>query len=167
VHALGPRELAALKASSVTAKVKVLNLRKVLAATVEAEVAAKPFLRPIGERAELLAQAYQEGQLSTQQALDEFLKLAQAAVDAETERGQLGLDTNAFAIYTALKPIDTDVAPEQARQLDALFCRNPDFRWNPDQENSLRTELYKALIPLVGRQKFIETTDALLRLERV
>ncbi len=167
VHALGPRELAALKASSVSAKVKVLNLRKVLAATVEAEGAAKPFLRPIGERAQLLAQAYQEGQLSTQQALDEFLKLAQTAVDAETERGQLGLDNNTFAIYTALKPLDADIAPEQARQLDTLFRRHPDFRWNPDQENSLRTELYKELIPLVGRQKFIETTDALLRLERL
>ncbi len=51
-------ELAALKESDASDTVKVLNLRKLLAALVDTEGASKPYLLSIGERAEALAVAY-------------------------------------------------------------------------------------------------------------
>jgi hypothetical protein len=51
--------------------------------------------------------------------------------------------------------------------LNALFEKLPDFRWNKEQERKLRTELYKALRPLVGTEKMIEVANQLLRLQRV
>ena len=50
-------------------------MRKILAETVINEGGAKPFLVSIGERAEALAQAYEDRQLTTQQALLEFERL--------------------------------------------------------------------------------------------
>jgi hypothetical protein len=40
---------------------------------------------------------------------------------AEQERQELGLDPNAFALYTALHPLTPDLTPAQARLVDALF----------------------------------------------
>src|SRR5713226_2000853 len=34
-----------------------------------------------------------------------------------------------------------------------------DFRWNKQQERKLRTELYKALRPLVGTEKIIDVAN--------
>jgi type I restriction enzyme, R subunit len=167
IHELGPQELAALKASNVADEVKVLNLRKVLAATVEREGRAQPFLLSIGERAEALAQAYEDRHLTTQQVLEQFEQLALEFVEADTERERLGLDPNAFALYTVLKPLAASLTAQQAQDVNALFQARPDSQWNEQEQARLRAELYKALRPLVGAAKMVEAANALLRLQRV
>lgn len=167
IHQLGPRELAALKQATSSDTTKVLNLRKILTAVVEKEGAAKPFLLSIGERAAGLAEAYEDRQITTQQVLDEFERLAREYVEADTQRRQLGVDENTFAIYRVLYPITNGQTPEEARAIDALFARFPDFVWNEQQKSKLRAELYKALRPLVGPAKMIAVTNELLKLQRV
>lgn len=167
IHNLGPEELAALKDGDASDTTKILNLRKILATVVADEGAAKPFLLSIGERAEKLAQAYEDRQLTTQQTLFEFERLAQEYVRAQAEQQQMGVDENAFAIYTTLNPVVDDLSIDQAQAIDALFARFPDFQWNEQQKGRLRTELYKALRPLVGPAKYIEMTNTLLRLQRI
>ncbi len=167
VHELGPRELAALKASDVAPTTKILNLSKVLRAAVDQDGGAQPFLLSIGERAAGLAAAYEDRQLTTQQALAEFEKLAQEYVEADAERQRLGVDENTFAIYRVLRPLTGECGVAQAQQVNALFVRFPDSQWHEGQKSQLRTELYKALRPMVGAAKMIEATNALLRLQRV
>jgi type I restriction enzyme R subunit len=167
IYTLGPTELAALKQSDASETTKILNLRKILAAVVAQQSAAKPFLLSIGERAEVLMQAYEDRQLTTQQVLAEFEQLAQVYVQADAERQQLEVDENTFAIYTALKPVVTTLQVEQATAINALFARFPDFQWDEQQRSKLRAELYRALRPLVGREKFIAVTNTLLKLQRV
>jgi type I restriction enzyme R subunit len=167
IHTLGATELAALKRSDAADTSKVLNLRKVLAATVDREGAARPFLLSIGERAEALATLYEDRQLTTQEALREFEQLAQRYVEADAQRQQLGVDENTFALYTTLKPLAPDLTTEQARGIDALFARFPDAPWDEQQKGNLRTELYKTLRPLVGAGRLIEAANTLLRLQRV
>jgi type I restriction enzyme R subunit len=168
IHALGPAELAALKASDADDTVKVLNLRKVLAELVARDGRAQPFLLSIGDRAEALAQAYEERQLTTQQALAQFEQLALEFVEADDERQRLGLDANAFAVYTALNPFMRDgVTAEQARAVDGLFRAHPDAGWNALEEGRLRAELYQVLRPLMGPSKMVEAANSLLRLQRV
>src|SRR5262249_5682078 len=96
IYELGPKELAALKTDDVADNTKVLNLRKILTRTVTEQAGAKPFVVSIGERAEALAQLYEDRQLTTQQALFEFEKLAQEYLDADKERKELGVDENTF-----------------------------------------------------------------------
>jgi type I restriction enzyme, R subunit len=168
IHELGPRELAALKASDVGDDVKVLNLRKVLAATVAREGLSQPFLLSIGERAEALAQAYEDRHLTTQQALEQFGQLAEQYTEADAERQRLGLDPNAFAVYTTLKALDVaNLTPGHARDVDAVFLAHPDYRWDWNEGVAVRAELYKLLPPLVGRPKMVEAANALLKLQRV
>jgi type I restriction enzyme, R subunit len=167
IHALGPEELAKLRDSDTSDNTKILNLRKILAVTVHDGGASKPFLLSIGERAEKLAEAYEDRQLTTQQALLDFAKLAREATEADAERQRMGLDENSFAIHKTVAEVDGGFDAKQAKGINALFDQCPDYRWNKQQESKLRTELYKTLRPLVGTGKMIDVANRLLRLQRI
>ena len=167
IQTLGPEELAKLKDSDTSDTTKILNLRKILTATVTDNGLSKPFLISIGDRAEKLAEAYEDRQLSTQQALLEFEKLAREATEADAERQRLGLDENTFAIYKTVVAVSPSSNGNESKTLNALFERHPDYRWDKQQESKLRTELYKALRPTVGTGKMIEVANRLLKLQRV
>ncbi|MCW3099369.1 MAG: hsdR [Chthonomonadaceae bacterium] len=167
IYTLGAAELAALKSGDENAATKILNLRKALAVKVEEESESKPFLLTIGERAEELAQAYEDRQITTQKVLDAFEQLAEEVIRSDAERQTLNLDENAFAIYAVLRPILLDVKPAQAEELNAVFAQFPDSAWNAEQQRHLRNALYKAVRPMVGATKMIDITDTLLRLRRV
>jgi type I restriction enzyme, R subunit len=167
VQTLGPEELAKLKDSDTSDTAKILNLRKILVNTAKQDGLSQPFLLSIGERAEKLAEAYEDRQLTTRQALLEFEKLASEATEADAERQRLGLDENTFAIYKTVVVACPGSDGKQAKTLNTLFESLPDFRWNKQQESKLRTELYKALRPLVGTEKMIDVANRLLKLQRV
>ncbi len=167
IHALGPDELAALKSSGAGDTTKVLNLRKLLAQTVRVEGMAKPFLRSIGERAEDLAQRYQDRHMETQQALAAFEQLALEYVEADAERERLGLDANAYGIYVELKRLKPDLDPAQAMAVNELFGQFPDYVWNEQRRTRLRTDLYKVLRPVLGTNGMVGAVNTILTLQRV
>jgi len=165
IHELGVKELEALKRSEIEDTTKILNLKKVLAAAGQ-EGAAKPYLLSIAERAEALATLYDDRQKTTAEALAEFEKLAREYVEAEELRQELGLDDNDFAIYKTLKQFLSDATVDQAKAINAVFLKYPDYAWNDQQKSNLKTELYKVLRPLAGKE-FVEVTKKLMRLQRV
>ncbi len=125
------------------------------------------FCLSIGERAEALVLAYEDRHLTTQEVLAEFERLAQEYVDSDTERQQLDLDANEYAIYKKLKPMVSGVTSQQVKAFNALFLLYPDYKWNEKQINRLRSELYKALLPVVGNKNLMDATNSLLKLQRV
>lgn len=167
IHTLGPKELTALKMSGTADVAQVLNLRKVLAATVSAEAGTKPFLTSIGERAEALAQLYEDRHFTTQKALAEFEKLAQEYLQSDEERRRLGVDENTFAIYSSLRTVAPGLTADQAKALDDVFAGFPDYQWNGQQLADLRARLYKELLSIVPKDKVIESANLLLKLQRV
>jgi type I restriction enzyme R subunit len=82
-------------------------------------------------------------------------------------RQHLGVDENTVAIYSALRTVVPSVTADQARMIDTLFLRFPDYLWNNQQAAALRSELYKALRPLVPVRTLIDVTNTLLKLQRV
>ncbi len=167
IHELGVKELAALRDSSVDDHVKILNLSRILAQTAATESGAQPFLISIGERAEALRQRYEDRQLETQQALAQFVLLGQECVDAEAERKKLGVDDNTFAIISVLRPLASGLSTEQAKELNEVFERFPDYQWNEQQQGRLRTESYKKLRTLVSSDKLVDAANAMLNLKRI
>ena len=167
VYELEADTLQKIDQSEASDTVKVLNLQKALHRTVTNEGSSKPFVISIGERAEAVAEAYENRQVATQDVLVEFRKLAEEYARATRESDRLDLDDNTFAVYTVLKNVIEDVTSEQARAVDQVFAQFPDYRWNDHQQSQLRMMLYRTLRPTVGMENLIETTNKLLRLERV
>ena len=167
IQELNANTLREIKQSYASDKVKVLNLRKILHKTVTEGSRSKPFLISIGERAEALTEAYENGQLATQEALAAFEKLAEEYTEASRERAQMNLDENAYAVYTVLKGFAEDITPERVRALNSVFDQFPDYQWNEHQSSQLRRMFYLTLRPIVGAENLIEATNALLKLERI
>ena len=167
VYELRADTLQQIDQSDTSDTVKVRNLRKALHRTVANEGKSKPFLISIGDRAEAVAEAYENRQMATQDVLAEFRRLTEEYASAARESEQLGMDENTFAVYTVLKNAIEDVNPEQARAVDQVFTQFPDYQWDEHQQNQLRMTLYNTLRPTIGMGNLIETTNKLLRLERV
>ncbi len=51
--------------------------------------------------------------------------------------------------------------------IDERFERFPEHAWDQGQKSALRAELFKVLRPIVGREKMIEATNTLLKLQRI
>ncbi len=167
VYELNETTLKEIEQSDSSDTVKVLNLRKVLRQTVVDEGTAQPFLRSIGERAEAAIEAYEDRQSKTEEILAEFRKLAEEYSSAARERNEVNLDNNSFAIYRELKNVIENFTPGQAQAIDKEFEKFPDYQWDAHQKIELRIRLYKTLNPTVGADDLIETTNKLLKLERV
>ena len=167
VYELNETTLKEIGQSDSSDTVKVINLRKALRQVVTVEGESRPFLIPIGERVEAAIEAHDNRQLATQDALTEFLKLAGEISRSEREQNRMELDDNTFAVYTILRNAIEDVNREQARAVDQVFAQFPDYRWDDRQEKELRSTLYKTLRPTIDINNLFETTDKLLKLERV
>ena len=167
IHELNADTLREVADSELSDTVKVLNLRKVLSKTVTEESRSKPFLISIGERADAVSEAYENRQVSTQEALAEFERFAEECNQATIETARLNLDDNAYAIYKVLQGYADDISTGHARNFNSIFDQYPDYQWNEQQASQLRRRFYIALRSIVETSKLVETTNALLDLQRV
>lgn len=125
----------------------VMNLGKSLLAAAEAAGDRQPHLLSIAQRAEGILDAYDDRQVSTGAALDQLTVLVEEYLRAQEEAKGLGLDASTFAIYWLLQGEGIENAAPLAGALEAAFRAHPHFRDNPEEQRSLRTALYKALLP--------------------
>ena len=167
VYELNETTLREIDQSDASDTLKVLNLVKILRQKVANEGESSPYLIPLGERVEVVATAYENRQSETQDILAEFMRIAEEASRAAREQNRMDMDQNTYAVYTILRDAIEDVNPEQARAVDQVFAQFPDYQWDDHQQNQLRMTLYNTLRPTVGMENLIETTNKLLRLERV
>ena len=167
IQELNANTLREIGNSGVSDLVQVLNLRRVLRRAVIDESGSRPFLISIGERAEALAEAYENRQLTTQEALAAYGELVEECEQASSERDRMNLDENAYAIYTVLEGYAETIRPEQVQALNRVFEQFPDYQWDVHQNSQLRRMFYITLRPIVGAANLIEATNALLRLERI
>lgn len=148
-YEIGAGTLLALAAQDKPDTVKVFNMLKELRELVAAKGGLQPHLIPIGERAESIRQAFEERQLTSEQALSELTSLAQRLQEAEAERRQSQLSPEAFAVAWWLQ-VQKGIEPARARQLAAIiepaFRAAPHWTTSPHQERELRRHLYKALV---------------------
>ena len=126
--------------------VKVFNLLKSLADIVENKMNQAPYLVSIGERAEAIAQAYQQRQMDTQEALHRLEDLVNEVNQAERERSEKSLTPIAFSIYYLLRKAEKAEPEKQAVEMAEVFSHYPHWRSSPAQERSVKQELYRVIL---------------------
>src|SRR5579884_3352979 len=158
--------LKALKSSGGGEPPKVINLGKSLLATIKEEGEQQPFLIPISERTEAILEAYDDRQLSTQSALEELARLMEEYLQAKREREKTGFDINTFTLFWLLKQAGAPDPGELAPKVEAVFRKYPNFRDNVAEERQLKAELYKLILPAVGRASMVTVVKRMLELPR-
>ncbi len=145
---------------------KVINLGKSIIQAVTEEEDQQPYLVPIGERAAAILESYDDRQISTQEALKQLEKSLTEYVQATREREQTGLDLNTFTIYWVLKRAGASEPETAAPLINAAFGRFPNHLYNAAHRRHLKAELYKVLLPAVGKGRMVELAEQILRLQR-
>jgi type I restriction enzyme R subunit len=160
--------LSALRREDGSSTAKIINLARAIVDTVAKEGQEQPFLVPIGERVQAVLEFFGDRQLSTGDAVTELEKLVREYLDAQKERKRLALDEHTFAVFQTLKRngIDGDKALALAGTLREIFATYPEHRENAGQLRLLKAELYKHLLPAVGKKAMVETAESLLRISR-
>jgi hypothetical protein len=142
---------------------KVMNLLRDLRTRAEADAATTPALRGLFERAQRVTEAFQERQLSTQQAFDEIQKLVDERKKAEAERTKLGMDAPTFGVYWLLEEAKLPGAKALAVEINALFERFPSYGRSADEMRQLKAEIYKALLKEVSGKRMVELGDNIIK----
>jgi type I restriction enzyme R subunit len=164
-HALNAQALEALAQGNQPDTVKVFNLLKALAALVNSQGSGQPYLISIGDRAEEIARAFEDRQMSSQQALDALDRLIQQIKEAEKERAATDLSPEAFAVFYVLKADGIKEPLGVARKVEEAFGEYPHWQVSERQEQDVRRALYKALID-AGVEAVVEIAGKLMKLLR-
>jgi type I restriction enzyme R subunit len=160
--------LKALRRGDGSSTAKVINLGRAIIDTVAKEGQEQPFLIPIGGRVQSVLEFFEDRQLSTSDAVAELEKLVREYLDAKSEREKLSLDEHTFAVFQTLKRagLDAEKALALAETLRDVFDAFPEHRENAGQLRLLKAELYKHLLPTVGKKSMVEAAESLLRIAR-
>jgi len=143
--------------------VKVFNLLKVLIDATSQQESKAAYLIPIGERAEQIAEAFKERQVTTRQALEQLAKLVQEYQAAEENRKATDLSPEGFTAFLLLQREGNPDADTVARALAASFATWPHWQHTPDQERDLRRSIIKVLLDGdVAHTRLVSITDQLL-----
>lgn len=160
------KTLEALRKTGSSNTAKIINLGKSLIHAVRTEGESQPYLLPIGERAAAILEQYDDRQISAQEALVYLEKLLAEYVQAKKEHEQSGFDLNTFTIYWVLKQADAPEPEKLAPLLNAAFSRFPNYQHNAFELRQLKAELYKVLLPTVGKELMVELAERILKLQR-
>jgi len=166
VYEINAQTLNALKEGAEPEPVKVFNLIKSLTATVDKQVEQQPYLVSIGERAEAIHAAYDDRQMTTQDALEQAAQLVEEYNRIQKERAEKNFDTDTFSIFVTLRQYGLADPHGPAVEINALFEAHPHWRTHANARRALKAKLYKALLPLFGADQSPEVADALMKLER-
>jgi type I restriction enzyme R subunit len=126
--------------------VKVFNLVKVLENQAQEKGAEQPYLIPIGERAEQIAEAFQQRLIDAQRALEELTALLEEARSAERDRQESGMSMEAFSVAWLLNREDVKGALDMGKALEATFAHYPHWRTSHQQGAEVRKALYRQLL---------------------
>ncbi|MDE2181294.1 MAG: type I restriction endonuclease subunit R, partial [candidate division NC10 bacterium] len=160
------KTLEALRKADGSGPAKVINLGRSLIQSVNEKGEQQPYLVPIGERAEAILESYDDRQIGTQEALKQLERLVTEHAQATSEREQMGFDLNTFTIYWVLKQAGASEPERAASLIDAAVGRFPNYRYNAAYLRRLKAELYKVLLPVVGKDRMVELVEQILRLQR-
>jgi type I restriction enzyme, R subunit len=125
--------------------VKVFNLLKSIEKAVREQASASPYLLSIGERAEAIAEAFKQRQLSTQEALSQLEYLTREINEARREQAERNISAESFTVYWLLKTAGVEAAESVAAKLQDTFARYPHWRTSEQQAREVRRALYGAL----------------------
>jgi len=160
------RTLEAIKDGKSSTTSKVINLLKSIGKTVSDDDDDNPYLKPIGDRAEAIQDAFDNRQITTQDALEKIEQLIDEMVKARKEQKETGFDRNTFAIYWTLKQEGIKESKKHAPLIDNVFNRFPNYKHNADELRQIKAELYKLALQFLGKDKMVSVVDELLKLNR-
>jgi type I restriction enzyme R subunit len=144
-YELTPKALKALAEQDKPVTVKVFNLLIAIRKLVDEKGEEMPYLLSIGERAESLAEAFEQRLATAQQSLEELAKVIEELGRIEERRKETDFSRESFSTLVFLETKGVKDAEDIARETAGAFEDYPHWKESGEQEREVRLALYKAL----------------------
>lgn len=144
-YELTPSALKGLADQDKPDTVKVFNLLIAIRKIVEEKGGEMPYVLSIGERAEAVAEAFEQRLNTAQGALAELNGVVEDLDRTEDRRRRSDLSRESFSALIFLEGKDVAGAEGIARETSSAFEEHPYWRQSADQEREVRLAFYKAL----------------------
>lgn len=132
-----------IKSKNQSDEVKVINLVKSIQKLAE-EKANDPVLISVKERAESIMDAYSDRQITTQEALQQLLELAEIEAKRENEQKEEGISSVAWFIRDCLEKAEV-IDANLVGDLEKIISKYPQFATSEKLIRSLKNEIYDRL----------------------
>ena len=146
--------------------VKIFNLRIAVRKIVEEQSGEMPYLLSIGERAEGIAEAFEQRLITAQEALAEWEKVIEDLDRIEERRKQTDLSAESFSALVFFEGRGVKESEKIARETSSAFENYPHWKESADQEREVRLALYKALKGTESKRMVGLVNDLLTLLKR-
>jgi len=87
-------------------------------------------------------------------------------LQAKRERERTGLDTNTFTLFWVLKQSGARDPDQVAPKVETAFRKYPNYGDNVAEERQLKAEMYKLVLPVVGKEAMVAVVKRMLDLQR-
>jgi type I restriction enzyme R subunit len=124
---------------------KVFNLIRSIEKTIKKDVTQKPYLIPIGERAEQITMLFKERQKNSQETLEELKKVIDEINAAKKEQAERDMPVEIFSIFWLFKNEGIDNPEDKANQMRRVLVQYPHWRTSERHEREIKRELYAVL----------------------
>ncbi len=125
---------------------KVFNLIQSIRKAVKENSSKKPYLIPIGEKAETIIKMFQDRQITTKEALEELKNKVSEANSADKENQSKDLPVEVFSAYWVLKGEGIDEPEDKAKQLSEVLEKYPYWKSSDRHKRGVKQELYGILL---------------------
>ncbi len=121
---------------------KVFNLIRSIKTHIREK---QPFLIPIAEKAERLAQQFREGQEETRKVLDKIKELVEEILDAKKEKEEKKIPDDILSIYWSFKSEGIENAEGLARRMVEVVKTHCHYKTSEAHERAVRRALHSVL----------------------
>ena len=121
---------------------------------------------PIGEKAQVIIELYDDRRITTLEALKRLEEITKEINQARKEQIERNFDVNTFTIFWLFKRNGIPKPDTLAVKINGIFEIYPNWRLNSKESRELTTQLYKVLLQETNKAKTIEIVEKILKLER-
>lgn len=122
---------------------KVFNLLRSIGMTVEKGLGTDPYLKSIGEKAEIISELFKQRQKDTKETLEELKRLIEEINQARRERTEKGMPKDVFTAYWILREEKVSEPEDKANSMREVFDKYPHWKTSEEHERKLKQEILK------------------------
>jgi type I restriction enzyme, R subunit len=146
IYEINEGTLRKLQDSNATDTEKVFNLLVSIKKMVANEASTSPYLRSIGEKAELISTLYKQRQIDTQEALARIKLEIDEANKAKKTQAESNLPKELFSAYWIMKNEGLAEPEELASNMKPIFEKYPYWATSEEQERELKQGMNQIFI---------------------
>jgi len=143
IYEINEHTLKKLEKNNASDTEKIFNLLKSIESSILDQYKGKPYLIPIGERAEMVSTMFKQRQKDTQETLEDLKSIIEDINQANKERAQKRMSAEIFSVYWMLKNEGLQDAETIAKNMKPAFDDYPHWKKSEEQERKIKQAFYK------------------------